>query len=132
MTLLVPNVGEELALKNFLNHTAAQDQTLKLFTSNTTPAETDTDVTYTECSITGYSSKSLTGTSWVVTGGAPSDAAYAEQTFTFTGGFGATVYGYYLVQTTSGTLMWAERDASPYTPANNGDQIKLTPAITAD
>jgi len=60
------------------------------------------------------------------------DTEYAEQTWTFTGSFGATVYGYYVVQTTSGILMWAERDASPYTPANNGDQIKLTPKITAD
>lgn len=132
MTLLVPNVGEDLALKNFLNHTAPQNQTLKLFTNNITPAETDTDVTYTECAITGYAAISLTGTSWVVTPGAPTSAAYAEQTWTFTGGFGATVYGYYVVQATSGILMWAERDASPYTPATNGDQIKLTPAITAD
>lgn len=132
MTIMVPNVGEELALKNFLNHTAPQNQTLKLFQNNITPAETDTAVTYTECAITGYSAKSLTGTSWTVTAGAPSDAAYAEQTWTFTAGFGATVYGYFVVQTTSGILMWAERDASPYTPANNGDQIKLTPALTCD
>lgn len=132
MTIMVPNVGEGLALKNFLNHTAPQNQTLKLFTNNITPAETDTDATFTECSITGYSAKSLTGSSWTITEGAPSDAQYAQQTWTFTGGFGATVYGYFVVQTTSGILMWAERDASPYAPANNGDQILLTPKITAD
>ena len=129
MSLVVPNTGEVLALERFLK---TSDETLKLFTNNITPAETDTDATYTECSITGYSAKTLTAASWTVTGGAPSDGTYAEQTFTFTGGFGATVYGYFVVDAGVGTLMWAERDSSPYTPANNGDQIKLTPTLTAD
>ena len=132
MTLLVPNTGEDLALKNFLNYEAPQSQTLKLFQSNTTPAETDTAGTYTECTLTGYSAAGLTGASWGFTPGAPSAAAYAEQTFTFTAGFGQVIYGYYVVQATSGTLMWAERDASPFTPANSGDQVKITPALTAD
>ena len=129
MALVVPNVGEELALTRFLK---TANETLKLFTNNITPAETDTDATYTECSIGGYSAATLTAASWTVTPGAPSDGAYAEQTFTFTGTFGATVYGYYVVDAGVGTLMWAERDAAPYTPANSGDQIKITPTITAD
>ena len=133
MAGLVPNAGEELALKNFLNHTAAQDQTLKLFVNNVTPAEGDTAGSYTEMSTQGYASKALTGTSWVVTPGAPSSAAYAQQTWTFDGTGGATVvYGYYVVQAVSGVLMFAERFATPPTIANNGDQIKLTPTITAD
>lgn len=134
MALLVPNVGEELALKNFLNHTAPQSQLMKLYTNNITPGETDTHSTYTEMSTQGYASKALTGSSWVITPGAPTSAAYAEQTWTFDGTGGSTsVYGYYVVQTTSGVLMWAERFSDgPYTIANNGDQIKITPTITAD
>lgn len=133
MTLLVPNAGEELALKNFLNHTAPQNQTLKLFATNVTPAETDTAGTYTEAAGGGYSAKSLTGTSWTVTPGAPTEAAYAQQTWTFTGALttNATVYGYFVIQASSGILMWAEAFTS-FTPANNGDQILLTPKITAD
>jgi hypothetical protein len=38
------------------------------------------------------------------------------------------VYGYFVVQTTSGILLWAERFSDgPYPIANNGDQIKVTP-----
>lgn len=134
MALLVPNVGEVLALKNFLNHTAPQNQTLKLYTSNTTPAETDTDSTYTEATGGGYSAIGLTGTSWSVSAGAPSSATYAQQTFTFTSAPSVTsMYGYFVVQATSGILMWAERfSAGPYPMTQNGDNIKITPAITAD
>lgn len=133
MAGIVANAGEELALKNFLNHTAPQNQVLKLFVNNVTPAEGDTAASYTEMSTQGYASKALTGTSWTVTPGAPSSASYAQQTWTFDGTGGATVvYGYFVVQAVSGVLMFAERFASPPTIANNGDQIKLTPTITAD
>lgn len=133
MALLVPNVGEVIALKAFLNHTAGENQTLKLFATNVTPAETDTAGTYTEAAGGGYSSKSLTGSSWTVTGGAPSDATYAQQTWTFTGALttNATVFGYFVVMASAGTLLWSETFSS-FTPANNGDQILLTPKITAD
>lgn len=133
MALLVPNVGEVLALKAFLNHTAGQDQKLDLFATNVTPAETDTAGSYTAATGGGYAQKTLTGSSYTVTGGAPSDATYAQQTWTFTGALttNATVFGYFVTQTSSGTLMWAEAFSS-FTPANNGDQILLTPKITCD
>jgi hypothetical protein len=127
MALLVPNDSENLMLKNILNHTAPQNQTLKLFSSNTTPAETDTAGTYTEATFTGYSAVGLTGTSWVVTG---DTAAYAEQTFTSTAVQSQTIYGYYIIQAVSGLLLWSERFSSPIAIANNGDAIKLTPTIT--
>ena len=134
MALVVPNVGAVLALKNFLNHTAPQNQTLKLFKSNTTPGETDTAVTYTVADFTGYSDASLTGTSWTVTEADPASAAYAQQTFTSSAGSqNQNVYGYYAVQASSGILMFAERFTDgPYNIANNGDAIKVTPTITAD
>jgi len=133
MTLVVPQVGELIALKAFLNNTAGQDQTLKLFATNVTPSETDTGGTYTEAAGGGYASKSLAGASWTFTSASPSHADYAQQTWTFTGALttNPTVYGYFLVQATSGTLLWAEAFTS-FTPANNGDQILLTPKLTAD
>ena len=134
MAVFVPQDGEELALRNFLNATAPQNQTLRLFVNNITPAETDTAATYTEATGGGYASKSLTGANWTFTGTSPTEAAYnAQQTFTFTGALttNPTIYGYYLVQTTSGILMWAET-STPFTPANNGDNYNVTPRITAD
>lgn len=132
MTLLVPNVGEGLALEYFVNKSTPQDQVLRLFTNDVTPSETDTLATYTEASGSGYSAITLTGANWTITTGAPSEAAYAQQTFTFTGALG-NVYGYYNNRTTGTELMLAERFTDgPYDIQNNGDEIKITPKITAD
>lgn len=131
MALLVPDVGENLALEMIVNKTAAQNLVLKLFQSNTTPAEGDTAVTYTEATFSGYAAATLTGASWGAASGGV--IAYAQQTFTHNGGVTAnSIYGYYMVQTTSGTLLLAERDgAAPFTLTNNGDNVKITPSITA-
>ena len=108
MTLLVPNAAEAIIMENFLNKTAPQDLVLKLYSSDTTPAETDTVATYTETSGGGYTDEALTAATWTVTPGNPTTAAYPEITFAFTGAAG-NVYGYYLVQAVSGELVWAER-----------------------
>lgn len=132
MALLVPDTGENLALEMVVNKTAAQNLVLKLFQSNTTPAEGDTAVTYTEATFSGYSAATLTGASWGAASGGT--IAYAQQTFTHNGGATSnSIYGYFMVQTTSGTLFLAERDAAaPFTLQNNGDNVKITPSITAD
>lgn len=121
-------------LEALVNKTAPQTLVLKLFKSNTTPAETHTEADYTEADFTGYSSISLTGASWTISGTSPSQAAYAEQTFTSSAGSqNQNVYGYYIVQSTSGKLVWAERFSNgPYNIANSGDQIKVTPIFTQD
>ncbi len=132
MAIVVPNQGEQLLLDAFTGKTAGQNLVLRLFTSNTTPAETDTEATYTEAAGNGYAAITLTAANWTTTPGAPTNTAYAEQTFTFTGALG-NVYGYYFTQVTSAKLVWAERFTSaPFNIANNGDQIKITPQITAD
>ena len=131
MALLVPDTGENLALEMLVNKTAAQNLVLKLFQSNTTPAEGDTAGTYTVATFSGYSDITLTGASWGTA--ASGTIAYAEQTFTHDGGVTAnSIYGYYMLQVTSGTLFLAERDgAAPFTLTNNGDNVKITPSITA-
>jgi hypothetical protein len=134
MAIVTCDQGEGLALKAILNHTAGQNLVLKLYKSNTTPGETDTEATYTEADFTGYSNVTLTGSSWSVSGTAPTTASYAQQTFTSSAGSQSqSVYGYYLVQTTSGKLIFAERFSDgPYVIVNNGDAIKVTPSITCD
>ena len=131
MALVVPDTGENLALEMVVNKTAAQNLVLKLFQSNTTPAEGDTAGTYTEATFSGYSAITLTGASWGAASGG--SIAYAQQTFTHNGGATSnSIYGYYMIQLTSGTLFLAERDGSaPFTLANNGDNVKITPTITA-
>ena len=136
MALLVPNIGELESLRYLVaqnNHTASlADQSprnlvLKLYTSNTTPAESDVPSAtryfepygvgntnaYGFVPTTGYpycvnnrtdqtySSQTgilLNGSRWVINQvGSGTTATYPEQTFTFTGDAG-DVYGYYVTR----------------------------------
>lgn len=132
MTLLAPQDGEVIALKALLNNTAGQDQKLKLYKSNTTPANTDTAATYTESTFTGYAQASLSGASWSFTAANPSHADYAQQTFTSSANQTLeNAYGYFVVQTTSGKILWAERfTGAPYAIQNLNDAIQVTPVVT--
>jgi hypothetical protein len=133
MPLVCPDAGEVLLANNWLNKVAPQNQTLKLYSNNITPAETDTAGTYTEAAFTGYAAIGLTGADWTVTSGAPTSAATAAKTFTQTAVASSNVYGYFIVQAVSGIIMVAERfSAAPFALANNGDSITVTPTITFD
>lgn len=134
MTLLVPNIGEDLALQYLVNKASPQNLVLRLFKSNTTPAEADTAGTYTEADFTGYASITLTGASWTTVQGAPSQASYAQQSFTSSADQASqNVYGYYLTRLAGGELVYAERFSDgPYAIAHLNDVIKVTPQITAD
>lgn len=130
MALLVPNVGEAELLKRMLNFSAADNCVLKLFTNDVTPAEGDTVATYTEADFAGYAAATLTGASWSVAGD-PTEASYAQQTFTRSStGTAQSCYGYFVTNLAGTILLWAERFTDgPYTVTNNGDNIKVTPRI---
>jgi hypothetical protein len=134
MTLLTPNVGEALMLAHMVGKTAIEDLVLKLYKNDVTPAEADTAASYTEADFTGYAAATLTGASWVITPGAPSSAAYAEQAFASSADQSTqSIYGYFVVGASSGTLAWAERFSDgPYAITLNGDEIDVTPQYTLD
>ena len=135
MTLLFVNNGEAQALRYIVNKDGLTENLIyKLFTNNITPAETDTAGSYTEASGGGYADIELTGSSWVITPGAPAQAAYAQQEWTFSGALsgGASLYGYYALRAVTLDLMFAERFATARTPANVDDKLRLTPKVTAD
>jgi len=130
MALVLLDLGADEMLKIIFNDdraTAGDDFVLRLFANNVTPAQTG--ITYTEADGGGYAAITLTNGSWTVTtGNDPSDAVYAQQTFTFTGPLttNTTVYGYYVTDE-DGVILWAERFSTSFTPADNGDNIKITP-----
>lgn len=134
MAGVLVNQGETIMLEALTNKTAPQTLVLKLFKSDTTPAEADTEASYTEADFTGYSSISLTPASWTTTPGAPSQVTYPQQTFASTADQTLqNIYGYMLVQTTSGKLVAAERFASaPFPVQNLDDKVLVTPKITQD
>lgn len=133
MALNFPDVGENIALEALVNKTAPQNLSLRLFSNNITPSDTDTAGTYTEATFAGYAAKTLTGATWNAAA-AGSISYSAEQTFTRTStGTPENIYGYYVTQVTSGLLVYSERDgAAPFAVTNINDAIKITPTITAN
>lgn len=127
----IPNVEEGRILENYVRNTIS----LRLYSNNTTPAETFTLAAFTQVAGGGYAAKSLLAASWTLTTGDPSNVEYAEQEFNFTGPTTApgTIYGYYLVDTVTGLYIGGERFASaitPLTPTTNSI-IKITPIVRA-
>ena len=132
MALNFPDSGENLVLEMLVNKTAPQNLVLRLYRNNITPSDTDVAGTYTEASFPGYAAITLTGASWIAASGG-SIAYGAQQTFTCSGTSTDDIYGYYVTQASSGTLLYSERDgAAPFAVRNSGDNIKLTPTIGAN
>lgn len=128
MSLLVVNQGLQLMIDAVTGKVApATPWSLKLFANNRTPAAADTEANYTEATGGGYAAKALTAANWSDAGGDPITASYAQQTFTFTGALttNPTIYGYYVVDN-NGLLIYVERLATPFTPANAGDTLAVT------
>ncbi|MGD0263544.1 MAG: hypothetical protein ABSD47_01155 [Candidatus Methylomirabilota bacterium] len=132
MTLMLCNQGANLELQALVNKLAPQALDLKLFKNDWAPAKGDTEVQATEADFTGYVGIALTGASWAVTTADPAVASYAAQVFTSSADQSAqNIYGYYLVQHTSGKLVYAERFADgPYAVSKNTQKIWVTPQIT--
>lgn len=131
MSLVVCNQGTRLTLEAILNKTAPQNLKLKLYVNDITPGVTTLETDFTEASFTGYAAITLAGGSWTTAEANPSTASYAEQTFASSANQAAQiVYGYYLVQASSGKLIAAERFSASITIQKNGDAALFTPAMT--
>ena len=134
MALVLSDIGADAFLEAYFNDTwpaGGINLTLKLFVTDVTPTQDSVVGDFTEAVGGGYAAKTLTNGSWTVTpGNDPSDALYAAQDFVFTGPLttNTDIYGYYVVDDDD-VLVWAEKRASTYTPANNGDTLRITPAF---
>lgn len=132
MALVVPNVGEVALLDMLLKDASPNNQTLKLYTAVSPAIDEDTEEgDFTEPGGgTGYASKTLTRGSWnaAATAAGVTSITYAAQTFTFTSG-PVTVLGYFVIEATTGTLLWCEAfSASANIPGGGGD-ITVTPKM---
>jgi len=134
MAFVLADVGASALLRYAFNNTRAgggNNLTLKLFATNVTPTESSTAASFTAAAGGGYADKTLTMGSWTVSNvGGIDQAAYAIQTWTFTGALttNPAIYGYYLVDADN-VLIGAETLVAPFTPANNGDQQTVTPVF---
>lgn len=137
MPIVVPDAAEVEWLKRALYANAGSENlSLRLFSNNITPAESDVAGTYTEATFTGYAAKTLTssqsGSTWGVpsTSGGLTTSTYAtNQVYSPT--TSQTIYGYYLLFATSGIIAGAEAFGAGK-PLANGDQLTVTPKWGAD
>ncbi len=135
MAMVMSDLGCDIILGTFFRAVAVQDLKLKLFVTDVTPDPNGADTVglYTEAAGGGYAAITLSrGTGWTITVvNDPSDAIYTQQTFTFTGPLTTNprIYGYYVTDAAATTLLWAERLAVYFQPANNGDKLLITPKI---
>ncbi len=128
------NGSKAIILANALNKTAPQNLTLRLFQNVLTPSDSDNVNAsgYVEATWTGYAGIALTAANWSITTADPSNASYAQQTFTSTANQAAqSNYGWYITRA-DGSLFCAERFSDgPYSISVTGQTIKVTPNFSA-
>lgn len=108
--------------------------TLRLFSNDVTPADTDIRATYTEVTGGGYTAQSLASGSWTTNITAnPAIITYTDfVNFIFTGATTApNVYGYFITSNLSGEIVLAQRFTSTVIPIANS-YIKIKPRLTLD
>lgn len=124
---------KNVQVANTLALDAATSYQLRLFKSNSTPTDTDTAAGYTPVDAnengSGYAHATLSianATISVVNNIA--QVTYPQINFTFAAPLlaNATVYGYYVLDA-AGTLIYAERANTSFTPVSPGDAILITP-----
>lgn len=134
MAVIYPNGCEQLIMGFVVNKNTPENLSIRLYANDYTPVAASVVGNFTEAAGGGYAAKTLTGSSWTLStdGSGNGVASYALQTWTFTGALttNATVYGYYYIRVSTLDLVAAERLANSFTPANNGDQILITPTLT--
>lgn len=122
--MVIPHEGEVQLLKDLLAGGSLENWTLKLFSNNISPSETDSSATYTEATFTGYSAKTLTrsisGTTWATpstSGGGVLESgdaysAYGSAAQSWSATSAQTIYGYFIIGATSGKVIAAEKFAT--------------------
>lgn len=128
MALVLTDAGATQILTSYFKKTqpaGGDNLTLKLFVNDITPADDDVVGDYMEAVGGGYAAKTLTAGSWSIAPNAGViEASYAEQVWLFTGGLttNTTIYGYYIVDADN-VLIYAEKAAATFEPANNTGYI---------
>jgi len=141
LSLLIPNVGETKLLADLLSGGSLENWSLRLFTDAGTPAETDTHLTRTEATFTGYTAKTLvravgvgnwsTPASGSPTGSWSAETLVAESVYesqVWSPASSQTVEGYFILGSTSGILILEEKFSSSK-PLTNGDTLTLIPRL---
>lgn len=133
MAIIVPNEGKLELIEKMIKDALSTDESfsLRLYKNDFTASESVTLSDFTEADFDDYERKTLSRSGW---NSASLNLAYeaeieysAEQSWTC-GTTGGSVYGYYVVGSTSGKVLWYQEFNTSVTLAN-GDILKLTPTF---
>lgn len=133
MSIIVPDVGEIVFLTKMLINLSESDDDfeLKVFTNATSPGTDAVASDFTEATFSGYVTKTLNRSNFsapTTLGNGEAQTVYdTEQTWTV-GTTGQNVYGYYVLEKDSGTLLWFE--SFGVNALASGDTLKITPSFT--
>lgn len=135
MPLVVPKkMGEILFLQYIVGLVEAGNPVLHLYenlspdpTVDPTSSVTISDLA--ECNVAGYSAVTLVSANWSVSQvSGLTSIIYSEQTFSFK--TNATIYGYFVTDT-SGNLLWLEKfPSAPYLVPPDGGSISVLPTMS--
>lgn len=138
------NQGETLALNLLVNAESLEDVVLRLFKNDVESGlsaaqkEALTEADFTEADFTGYAAVTLVGdgggasNEWTATPGDPGEITHAEVVFASTASQAAQqIFGWYLTRVTGGELVMYDYLNAAVTIENDGDQIRITPKLTA-
>jgi len=115
MALVVPDEGEIELLKKLLkNTTDTENYLMRLYQNNYTPSGTTTAIDFTEANFSNYADKTIARIDWATpttNANNKAESSVAVQSWTC-GTVGNTIYGYYIIGSVSGKVLWAEKFAS--------------------
>lgn len=129
MAAIMPTEGEKAFVDMALSDASPNSQVLRLYSNNYTPGPSSTSTDFTETTVGGYSAITLTRATWnaATDVGGATRKTYPEQTWSFTGT--DTIYGWYIEETTTGDVLFAEKFTGGGITVFNGDQFKITPSV---
>jgi hypothetical protein len=133
MSLIVPDVGELYILAAWISGLTPANLKMYLYQNNMTPDQDTVLADFTEATFSGYASQTMSlGTPTEVSHKAKT-VATSPQVFTHNGGGTSnTIYGYFVKDSVTGNLAWAERFGSSQIMTNNGDSISVPGQLTCD
>jgi hypothetical protein len=131
MALVVPDQGEVKLLEYIVNKSAPSDLVLHLYVDDVDLSVEDFTVSsFTESTAAGYASANLVGANWDVSTTEGITAAVYDTSIAFSFTEGDSVYGYYVTNSSSTLVLWAERfPGAPFNLPSGGGEISVRPQL---
>jgi hypothetical protein len=132
VVLIVPDAGELILLSKMISRLSNNDADfeLRLFANTDEPDSATTASDLTEATFSGYVAKTLNRSNFLAPttlGNGEAQIVYDTEQVWTVGATGQQVYGYYVLERSTGNLLWLERIGA--TTLNTADQLKITPTL---